>query len=82
MLTAILHPPIHKQGVRYTGRYSVEFDGEMIVVNSFDPECDAADFQEGRSNAWLSDDYRTSHSMPGSCRTGHIVSTVNDIGLG
>jgi hypothetical protein len=39
---ALLHPPAHQEGVPYTGRYSVEFDGEMIVVGSRDPETDIA----------------------------------------
>jgi hypothetical protein len=42
MLIARLHPPVHKEGIRYTGRYSVELDGELIVVGSRNPECDAA----------------------------------------
>ena len=41
-LVARLHPPAHKEGSRYSGLYSVEFDGEIIVVASRDPELDAA----------------------------------------
>ena len=40
--SAYLHAPVHKEGVRYTGRYSVEFDGELIVQDSPDPEHDLA----------------------------------------
>jgi hypothetical protein len=40
--TARLHPPMHKQGVPYSGSYAVEFEGEMIVKGSRKPECDAA----------------------------------------
>jgi hypothetical protein len=29
MLVARLHAPVHKEGVKYTGLYSVEFDGEI-----------------------------------------------------
>jgi hypothetical protein len=39
---AHLHPPIRKTGVRYTGRYSVTFDGETVVKGSRDPETDLA----------------------------------------
>jgi hypothetical protein len=39
---AHLHPPVHKQGVRFTGRYSVEFDGDILVAGSHNPECDLA----------------------------------------
>ena len=42
MLIARLHPPERKEGVRYTGRYSVEFDGDLIVESSRDPEHDLA----------------------------------------
>ena len=42
MLTARLHPPVRKEGIRYNGRYIVEFDGELIVVGSRDPEHDLA----------------------------------------
>jgi hypothetical protein len=41
-LLARLHPPVRKEGVRYSGLYCVEFDGELIVVGSRDPECDVA----------------------------------------
>jgi hypothetical protein len=41
-LVARLHPPVRKEGVRYSGLYCVEFDGERIVVGSRDPECDVA----------------------------------------
>jgi hypothetical protein len=33
---------VHKQGVPYSGSYAVEFEGEMIVKGSRNPECDAA----------------------------------------
>jgi hypothetical protein len=39
---AHLHPPVHEQGVRFTGRYSVEFDGHVVVAGSLNPECDLA----------------------------------------
>lgn len=39
---AYLHPPIRKTGVPYTGRYQVEFDGDLIVEDSRDPETDLA----------------------------------------
>jgi len=42
MLTARLHPPARKEGVCYNGLYCVEFDGELIVVDSRDPEHDLA----------------------------------------
>ena len=42
MLIARLHPPERKEGVRYNGLYCVEFDGELIVVGSRDPEHDLA----------------------------------------
>ena len=42
MLIARLHPPERKEGVRYSGLYCVEFDGELIVVDSRDPEHDLA----------------------------------------
>jgi hypothetical protein len=42
MLLARLHPPVHIEGVRYAGRYSVEFDGDLIVESSRDPERDLA----------------------------------------
>jgi hypothetical protein len=42
MLVARLHAPVHKEGVKYTGLFSVEFDGEIVVVCSRDPEHDAA----------------------------------------
>jgi hypothetical protein len=42
LLTAILHPPLNKPGVPYTDRYSVEFDGDLIVEGSRDPEHDLA----------------------------------------
>ena len=38
MLIARLHPPERKEGVRYNGLYCVEFGGELIVVDSRDPE--------------------------------------------
>ena len=41
-LIARLHPPERKEGVRYNGLYCVEFDGELIVVDSRDPEHDLA----------------------------------------
>jgi hypothetical protein len=42
MIEAYLHRPIHKAGVRYNGRYCVEFDGDLIVEDSRDPETDLA----------------------------------------
>jgi hypothetical protein len=42
MMEAYLHPPIHKEGVRYTGRYQVTFNGEIVVKGSRDPETDLA----------------------------------------
>jgi hypothetical protein len=42
MLIARLHPPIHEEGVKYTGLYNVEFGGEIVVVGSRNPECDLA----------------------------------------
>jgi hypothetical protein len=42
MIFAYFHPPIRKTGVRYTGRYSVTFDGETVVNDSRDPETDLA----------------------------------------
>lgn len=42
MIYARLHPPVHKEGVPYTGRYAVEFNGEVIVKGSRDPETDLA----------------------------------------
>jgi hypothetical protein len=42
MLIARLHPPGRKEGVRYNGLYCVEFDGELIIVGSRDPEHDLA----------------------------------------
>jgi hypothetical protein len=41
-LVAHLHPPIRRTRVRYTGRYSVTFDGETVVKGSRDPETDLA----------------------------------------
>jgi len=41
-LVARLHPPIHEERARYTGLYSVEYDGEIVVVGSRNPECDLA----------------------------------------
>jgi hypothetical protein len=41
-LIAELHPPIRRTGIPYTGRYAVSIDGEKIVANSRDPECDLA----------------------------------------
>ena len=41
-LIARLQAPERKEGVRYNGLYCVEFDGEIIVVGSRDPECDVA----------------------------------------
>jgi hypothetical protein len=41
-LIARLHPPVRKEGVRYGGRYIVEFDGDLIVEGSRDPEHDLA----------------------------------------
>jgi hypothetical protein len=38
-LVARLHPPIHEERARYTGLYSVEYDGEIVVVGSRNPEC-------------------------------------------
>jgi hypothetical protein len=38
--TARLHAPVHKEAVRYTGLYCVEYDGEIIVVGSRDTEHD------------------------------------------
>ena len=40
--SAYLHAPVHKEGVLYTGRYSVEFDDELIIQDSRDPEHDLA----------------------------------------
>jgi hypothetical protein len=42
MIEAYLHPPIHKDGVPYTGRYAVTFNGETVVSGSRDPETDLA----------------------------------------
>jgi hypothetical protein len=42
MLTARLHPPVHREGIPYTGRYCVEFEGDLIVQGSRDPEHDLA----------------------------------------
>jgi hypothetical protein len=39
-LIARLHPPERKEGVRYNGLRCVEFDGELIIVGSRDPEHD------------------------------------------
>jgi hypothetical protein len=39
---AYLHPPIHKEGVRLTGRYNVTFEGETVVKGSRDSETDLA----------------------------------------
>src|SRR6478736_9121531 len=41
-LIARLQAPERKEGVRYTGLYCVEFDGELIVVGSRHPEHDLA----------------------------------------
>ena len=41
-LIARLQAPERKEGVRYNGLYCVEFDGELIVVDSRDPEHDLA----------------------------------------
>ena len=41
-LVATLHPPLRSDGVRYTGKWSVSFRGELIVEGSIDPETDAA----------------------------------------
>jgi hypothetical protein len=41
-LVVRLHPPIHEEGARYTELYSVESDGEIVVVGSRNPECDLA----------------------------------------
>ena len=41
-LVATLHPPKRADGVRYSGKWSVSFRGELIVENSTDPECDCA----------------------------------------
>jgi hypothetical protein len=41
-LIAYLHPPIRETGVPYSGRYGVSIDGEKIIENSRDPECDLA----------------------------------------
>ena len=40
MLIARLHPPERKEGVRYNGLYCIEFDGELTLVGSRDPEHD------------------------------------------
>ena len=40
MHTAILHPPVNKSGIPYRDGYSVEFDGDLIVEGSRDPEHD------------------------------------------
>ena len=42
IIKAYLYPPIRKTGVPYSGRYHVEFDGNLIVDDSRDPECDLA----------------------------------------
>jgi hypothetical protein len=42
MHVAYLHPPAHREGVPYTGRYDVTLDGEIIVKGSRDPEHDLA----------------------------------------
>ncbi|MGC2409375.1 MAG: hypothetical protein WA441_05125 [Methyloceanibacter sp.] len=42
MIEAHLHPPIHREGIRYTGRYSVTIGGETVVKGSRDPETDFA----------------------------------------
>jgi len=39
---AYLYPPTRKTVIAYTGRYQVEFDGDLIVEDSRDPECDLA----------------------------------------
>jgi hypothetical protein len=41
-MKAYLHPPIHKTGVPYSGRYDVTFEGETVVKGSKDPETDLA----------------------------------------
>lgn len=41
-IIARLHPPMHKDGVRYTGLYKVEFEGDLIVQGSRNPETDLA----------------------------------------
>lgn len=41
-LAAILHRPQRADGVRYTGRWSVSFRGELVVEDSRNPECDLA----------------------------------------
>jgi hypothetical protein len=41
-MIAHLHPPIHKEGVPYSGRYNVEFNGETVVNGGRDPETDLA----------------------------------------
>src|SRR5690242_19069782 len=42
IIKAYLYPPIRKTGVPYSGRYQVEFDGDLIVDDSRGPECDLA----------------------------------------
>jgi hypothetical protein len=42
MIYARLHPPVNESGVPYTGLYSVEFNGEVIVKSSRNPEFDLA----------------------------------------
>jgi hypothetical protein len=42
MLIAYIHPPEHVTGKSYSGRYAISVDGEKIVTNSRDPECDMA----------------------------------------
>ena len=39
---ARLHHPVQQEGIWYTGRYAAEFDGELIVQDSRDPEHDLA----------------------------------------
>ena len=39
---ATLHPPQRADGVRYSGKWSVSFRGELVVESSTDPECDCA----------------------------------------
>ncbi len=42
MNVARLIPPVHEEGIPYIGRYSVSFEGEIIVKGSRVAEMDAA----------------------------------------
>lgn len=41
-LTALIHPPVHQEGVAYAGRYKIEFGGEVILPSCRDPEHELA----------------------------------------